>query len=157
MAIRKRTRILVDPAVQWSIAGRIVSHWALFLVCLVTLNIMMRLLVSAGDLPFSQALLLAARSQLPILAIMFFLMPIFLRDTLKLSNRFAGPMFRLRTALSKLANGESVSAIHFRSGDFWQEAAVDFNTLVEKHESALRKNAEQEAELEVLRREEAVV
>ena len=41
--------------------------------------------------------------------------------------------------MRELANGEDVKPIRFRSGDFWQDLAKDFNTVarragsVEKH------------------------
>ena len=153
----KRSRILVDPAVQWAIARRIICHWALFLTCLVSISLMVRLMFSAGDMPFYEAFLTAARGQLPILVVMFFLMPVFLRDTLKMSNRFAGPMYRLRTALAKMAQGESVHTINFRSGDFWQEAAADFNTVASKYELAVKRCEELENELAEMREHHASV
>lgn len=128
----KRSRLLVDPSVQWSIAGRILMHWGFFLLCLVSIGAMVRILVAVGNQPFSEAWRSAAFSQIPTLGVMFVLMPIFLRDTLKLSNRFAGPMFRLRTALKSLSGDEQTKPIKFRGGDFWQEAAEDFNEIVAK-------------------------
>ena len=153
----KRSKILVDPPVQWAIARRIVCHWALFLACLVTISVMVRLMFTAGDHPFGEALSLAIRSQVPILVVMLLLMPVFLRDTLKMSNRFAGPMYRLRTALSKISEGETVSAINFRTGDFWQEVAADFNTVAAKYEASLRRNEALEAELAELRQQHVSV
>lgn len=147
----KRSRILVDPPVQWAIARRIICHWALFLGCLISISLMVRLMFSAGDKPFAESLLAAARGQVPILVVMFFLMPVFVRDTLKMSNRFAGPMYRLRTALSKMSRGETVSTINFRTGDFWQEAAADFNTLASKYELAVKRCEELESELAEMR------
>lgn len=136
----KRSRLLVDPTVQWSIAGRILIHWVFFLVCLVSLGTMVRVLVAVGNQPFSEAWRGAAISQIPALGVMFVLMPIFLRDTLKLSNRFAGPMFRLRTALKSLSDEGSTKPIKFRDGDFWQEAAEDFNEILGKIESLQAEN-----------------
>ena len=51
----QRSRILVDPKVQWSIAGRILCHWALFAVCLVSISAMVRIMSAAGDQPFADA------------------------------------------------------------------------------------------------------
>ena len=49
---------------------------------------------------------------------MLMLLPVFLRDTLKLSNRFAGPMYRLRTGLKGLTESQPIAPIQFRTGDF---------------------------------------
>ena len=136
----QRTRILVDPKVQWSIAGRILSHWALLLVCLVSISAMVRIMVAAGDQPFAEAWRSAVMAQVPLLVVMLLLLPVFLRDTLKLSNRFAGPMYRLRTALRSLAEQEPTRPIKFRTGDFWLEAATDFNTVLEELESLKKEN-----------------
>ena len=150
----KRSRILVDPQVQWSIAARIVAHWGLLLLCLITLGSMVRILASVGDKSLSEALIDAARSQTPVLAVMLFLIPVFVRDTLKLSNRLAGPLFRLRTAFTSMAQGDSVAHKKFRDGYFWKEAAVDFNTVLSQYEDLKARNAELEAELSELREEE---
>ena len=64
-----------------------------------------------------------------MVGVMLLLLPVFLRDTLKLSNRFAGPMYRLRIALQSLAAKQSASPIKFRAGDFWQEATTDFSRI----------------------------
>ena len=128
----ERERILVDPKVQWSIAGRVLMHWALFVVCITSISVMVRILSSVGEQPFSAAVQSALRSQIPIFGVMLMLLPVFLRDTLKLSNRFAGPMYRLRTALRSLNENGTTAHIKFRTGDFWQEAAADFNAALEQ-------------------------
>ena len=142
-----RTRILVDPPVQWAIARRIMLHWSLLLVCLLSISIMVRLMVSAGEMPFTESLIAAVKAQGPVFFVMFVLMPVFIRDTLKLSNRFAGPMFRLRTVLSEIAGGGEGQNIKFRTGDFWQEAAGDFNQVLEQLNDLKARNAELESKL----------
>jgi hypothetical protein len=147
MAQSQRSRILVDPQVQWSIAGRILCHWGLFLVCLVSISAMVRIMGSAGQQPFADTWRTAAIAQVPILGVMLLLLPVFLRDTLKMSNRFAGPMFRLRTALRSMAENKTVTSINFRSGDFWQEAATDFNTVLDRLEALREENESLKAQL----------
>jgi hypothetical protein len=153
----KRTRILVDPAVQWSIARRILLHWTMLLVCLVSISVMVRLLMSASEQPFGEALAAALSAQVPLMFVMLILMPVFLRDTLKLSNRFAGPMYRLRTVLSQMSEGGEGYPIKFRMGDFWQSTAGDFNVVLDQITELKTRNAELEAEVEQLRRQNAAV
>ena len=136
----KRTRLLIDPAVQWAMVRRVLVHWGLFLICLVSLGALVRILLEVGNEPFSEVWRSAVVSQLPVIGIMFVMMPLFLRDTMKLSNRFAGPMFRLRTSLKCLANGQPQSPIKFRNGDFWQETANDFNQVLGQLESLQAEN-----------------
>ncbi len=152
-----RSRILVDPAVQWSIAGRIIGHWAMLLLCLVTINMMVGLLTAAGQTSFVEGLKTAAMSQTRTLVVMFLLVPLFLRDTLKLSNRFAGPMYRLRVALKSMSGGEIPAPIKFRTGDFWLEAADDFNIVLAKYQKLEEENAALKTELEELREEQVAV
>ncbi len=127
-----RTRLLVDPKVQWSIAGRVFLHWLLFFICITAISSMVRMFSAVGEQPFAEAVRSALIAQIPIVGVMLMLLPVFLRDTLKLSNRFAGPMYRLRTALQGLKEARAVEPIKFRTGDFWQEAAADFNFLLQE-------------------------
>ncbi|MDG2219817.1 MAG: hypothetical protein P8L85_00440 [Rubripirellula sp.] len=136
----KRTRLLIDPAVQWAMVRRVLIHWGLFLVCLVSLGALVRVLLEVGNEPFSSVWRSAILSQIPVIGVMLVMMPLFLRDTMKLSNRFAGPMFRLRTSLRGLATGHPRSPIKFREEDFWQEAASDFNQVLEQVERLQAEN-----------------
>jgi len=149
-----RSRILVDPAVQWSIAGRIVGHWMLLISCLIIINVMVGVLTAVGQTSFGRALTNAAMAEMRTLAVLLLLMPIFLRDTLKLSNRFAGPMYRLRTALKSMSSGGVPKPIKFRQGDFWLEAADDFNTVIADYESLKRENQQLKTQIESLRCDE---
>ena len=60
------------------------------------------------------------------------LVPAFIYDLLKVSNRFAGPVFRLRREMRRLADGESEYALSFREDDNWSELADVFNELREE-------------------------
>jgi nitrogen fixation/metabolism regulation signal transduction histidine kinase len=64
--------------------------------------------------------------------VLFFMLPAFIVDTIKLSHRFAGPIFRLRGVFRSLASGEKYQPLRFREMDFWQELADDFNRMVER-------------------------
>lgn len=149
----QRSRYLIDPKVQWSIASMITYHWAVFLLCLVTISAMVQVVVAAGQHPFVTSLTSAFRSHVPILGMMILMLPIFLRDMLKLTNRFAGPMFRLRLSLSSLARRRPTSKIRFRSQDFWQEVADDFNAIMNRIEELESEVATLRGEKECLHEE----
>ncbi|QEG42858.1 hypothetical protein [Roseimaritima ulvae] len=57
------------------------------------------------------------------------LMPIVAHDVLRMSNRFAGPVFRLRSEMQVLAAGEDGREIKFRDEDQWTELAPLYNQL----------------------------
>ncbi|MEM9644182.1 MAG: hypothetical protein AAF989_04235 [Planctomycetota bacterium] len=136
----KRTRFLIDPKVQWSLAIRVLGHWAMLILCLVMVNSVISLLMMAGQRPLTGALGEALRQQTPLIAVLVVLVPVFVRDTLKMSNRFAGPMYRLRTELAKVNQGVPASPIKLRDRDFWQPVADDFNGVLAKMETLQSEN-----------------
>ncbi|WP_145171420.1 hypothetical protein [Rubripirellula lacrimiformis] len=135
-----RSKILVDPKVQWTIVGRLVAHWCMFLVCLIAICTMVRVMFTGGDVSMGTTVVESLKTQMPMAIVMLMLLPVFMRDSMKLSNRFAGPMFRLRTALRSVAQDQPTGPINFRAGDFWQEAAVDFNVMLQKLEDLKTEN-----------------
>ena len=59
------------------------------------------------------------------------LLPMFVYDSFQLSNRFVGPVTRLRRVLRELAEGKPFSPVKFRKGEYWQEMADELNRAVE--------------------------
>ena len=60
------------------------------------------------------------------------LIPMVVYDLLKLTNRFAGPFFRLQREMGRLVNHESESPLGFRDGDYWVDVTDDFNAIREE-------------------------
>ena len=50
------------------------------------------------------------------------------------SNRLLGPLRRLRETVTRLANGEQVGELNFRSGDFLKDVADDVNQVARRLE-----------------------
>jgi hypothetical protein len=63
----------------------------------------------------------------PALSASLIVLPVVMMDVLRMSNRFAGPVFRLRGALREIAEGRPVQPLNFRDDDFWGELGVEFN------------------------------
>ena len=61
---------------------------------------------------------------------MVFLLPVFVMDTIKLSHRFAGPIFSLRREMREVADGKPPQKLQFRQGDFWHDLADDYNAMI---------------------------
>jgi len=59
-------------------------------------------------------------------------LPFLLLDLVRVSHRFAGPVYRLRSSLRDLADGKTVAPITFRDNDFWYEVATEFNRVLER-------------------------
>ena len=139
-----RRQYFVDPKVQGALVGRAVLYWA---VCVITITLMLlcyRILTGPARMfytHFSDMWFYYG----PAMVASFLLLPLVIIDIIRLSNRFAGPMVRLRRSMRALGRGEHVEPIHFREGDFWQEFADEFNTLVARFQG---KNAPPEPERE---------
>ena len=68
----------------------------------------------------------------PFLLVLVFMLPVFIVDTIKLSHRFAGPIYRLRQTIRSMARGGAYTPVKFRDFDFWQGLAEDFNQMIER-------------------------
>ena len=143
-----RKRLWVDPKVQGTLILRVVLYWV---VCLVTLTLMLLCwrIVTGPARPFYTHFDDMWFHYGPALVASLLLLPLMILDMLRVSNRFAGPLFRLRRSMRALARGEDVRPISFREGDFWVEVAHEFNALLAQFQhqganAAERDEAEQE-------------
>jgi hypothetical protein len=126
----RRGRTLVDTEVQGSLLRKISLHWGLFLFgnCL-ALVIWIRLL-EQPDADWGETFSAFAERFMPFLIITIAMLPAFVADTLRLTHRFAGPILRLRSALTDAAAGREVQPLQFRQNDFWREIAENFNNVM---------------------------
>jgi hypothetical protein len=117
---------LVDREVQAALMMRTAWYW---LFCLLSISLMLicwdayhgpsrRFIDLASELYFRYG---------PALAASLILLPIVMLDVMRLSNRFVGPVARLRGGLRELADGRPAQPLNFRDDDFWRELATDFN------------------------------
>lgn len=133
----KRRRTLVDPEVQGGVLRKIAIHWVLFFICNALAMMIWIRLFEQPDAGWGQTLSDTLLRFLPFFIITMALIPAFVWDTLKLTNRFAGPILRLRSALADASAGRAVSPLHFRNNDFWQEIAENFNSVMRRHDVTL--------------------
>lgn len=136
---RKRKQKYVDTHVQGALLRRILIHWVVFfVVAVMTLAAMVALV---GD----PALTMVGRIQSQIGQfmlmglVMLALLPVFMLDTTRFSNRFVGPIGRLRRHLRELGTDQNTDPCSFRDSDFWAGMADEFNTVAD-----LVKNQQQE-------------
>jgi hypothetical protein len=133
----KRRRALVDPEVQGGVLRKIAIHWVLFFICNALAMMIWIRLFEQPDADWGQTIGDTLLRFLPFFIITMALIPAFVWDTLKLTNRFAGPILRLRSALADASAGRAVSPLHFRTNDFWQEIAENFNSVMRRHDVTL--------------------
>ncbi|MEZ6087532.1 MAG: hypothetical protein R3C05_05795 [Pirellulaceae bacterium] len=131
----RRFTNLVDPETQLSLLKRITLHWLSFIFAnSVALMIWMVLFELEPGSSWTEALGMFVQHYTPFMIISAAMLPIFLRDTMKLSNKFAGPIQRLRRAMETFADGAHVRPIGFRKGDFMHGIATDFNQVLARHQ-----------------------
>lgn len=127
----QRKKLFCDARVQGGLLLRTFFYWCF---CLLTITLMLlcwRILTGPArmfymhfdDMWFHFG---------PALIASFLLLPLVLVDVLRHSNRFVGPMVRMRRLMRAVAEGKPVSPVFFRDGDFWQEFAADFNALARR-------------------------
>ncbi|TWU62927.1 MULTISPECIES: hypothetical protein [Crateriforma] len=128
----RRKKTIVDSEVQGGILRKIALHWvALFFCNTLALMIWLRLF-EQPEAGWSEAFQECWTRFLPFFIVTMTLIPAFIWDTLKLTNRFAGPISRLRQALRDAGEGRPVGPLKFRTSDYWAEMADDFNRLIRR-------------------------
>jgi methyl-accepting chemotaxis protein len=131
MGLPPRKKHFIDSNVQGALARRIIFHWLVFMLVAAAVAFVVQVLADPfrglkshlQDLWWSQG---------PFLLVMVFLMPVFVMDAVKLSHRFAGPIFSLRRAIRRVAAGEAPRKLKFRERDFWRDLAEDYNAMLSK-------------------------
>lgn len=131
MSIPERKITYVDPQVQGALVRRLVLHWVSFFVTASIVSFVLQVL-SDPLLPLSVHVSNLWWTQGPFLVVMIFLLPMFVLDTIKLSHRFAGPIYRLRQTIRSIADGNPAPRLKFRDFDFWQGLAEDFNRMTDR-------------------------
>ncbi len=129
MTTRKRTQLFVDRKVQGELMQRTIMYW---LFCLLALSLMVlcwRILTQPVQLS-SEHFREMWQFYGPAVIASLLLLPIVVVDIIRMSNRFAGPLHRLRREMSRLANGEHAEPIYFRENDYWADFADDYNKIL---------------------------
>lgn len=136
-----RRRKFVDRPIQGALVLRVMLYWVVGMLVQALLVAFLAIVTSTNDDVHVRAgefwwhLKLVAFSSLCIL-------PLLMMDMIRLSHRWVGPIYRLRTALQALARGEQQPPLKFRDGDFWQELAADFNAAAARVNGALSADEE---------------
>ena len=130
MSSADRKKKFVDPRVQGALVRRLVMHWFSFLVVAGTVTFCLQVLSNPLQ-PVGHHFQQLWWTHGPFLVVMVFLLPVFVLDTIKVSHRFAGPIYRLRQTIRSIAEGNPPPRLKFRDFDFWQGLAQDFNLMVD--------------------------
>ena len=127
----KRKQNFVDKGVQGGLIRRIFFHWLVFFFVTALAVLSINTLLGDPSLSFSERLS-NELSEFVYLGIVFIaIFPAFMLDTIRFSNRFVGPIVRLRRHLCELGQNGETHDIKFRGNDFWQNVAGEFNVINE--------------------------
>ncbi len=98
---RSRQRYFVDPQVQGALILRVILYW---IVCVATITLMLLgwRIVSGPARLFQNHFDAMWFLYGPALIASFVLLPLVVFDIVRLSNRFVGPLVRLRRAMPRL-------------------------------------------------------
>jgi hypothetical protein len=140
-----RKQFFVDPRVQGGLVWRLILYWMLCLAATTTILLCWRMITGPArvfythfdDMWFHYG---------PALIVSLLLLPLVIVDVIRYSNRFAGPMLRLRRSMRDLARGEHVEPLHFRNGDFWHDFAEEFNAVAARVEQTTVRRDQSEPE-----------
>jgi len=135
MRQKKRQIYYVDPSVQGALMLRFVGYWVLFLavmfIMLTSIPVMLAVWFEFNERPTVPRILADTWSIFwPAMLATLLTLPAVLWDLTKMTNRFVGPVYRLRRSMRALVDGKEVDPVHFREGDFWYDFAEDFNRVV---------------------------
>jgi hypothetical protein len=124
----KRKQLFVDPKVQGALVLRLLGYWLVTMITAVSMIVCWRIVTGPPRFFFTHfADMLFYYG--PAIVASFLLLPLMVVDCVRMSNRFVGPLYRLRRCMRDLGKGLPVPPIHFRDGDFWLELADEFNLL----------------------------
>ena len=136
-----RRQWYVDSNVQRDLILRFVYYWAASMLFL-TLPIALVSCVLNPTLSFLTHATNVFLIHWPVLITLSMMVPFLVNDITKFSNRFAGPVFRLRRELERFAQTGEMAEIQFREGDFWPDLAEGINHLSARVKELERQLAE---------------
>ena len=125
---RLRRHFFVDPSIQGALILRIVVYWTTSMVAMAAMILCWRIETGTPATLWSRLGETAFYCG-PIVIVSLLLLPLVVVDMIRFSNRFVGPLLRLRRSMRQLARGQRVEPIEFRRKDLWRELAADFNAI----------------------------
>lgn len=134
MSDERRTQVFCDREIQGSLMWRAIYYWCFGLFATGFFVFLWSAAVTMTEMSSIGICNELARLFGPAVVGSLVMLPIVVYDVFQQSNAFAGPVYRLRVALRKLAEGEPVTPIRLRDGDMLTDVVEDFNTVLRRIE-----------------------
>ena len=131
MKKHKRSKLFVDPKLQIAVICRVTLYW-LVSVAVLALLAAVQVVLSSNAVGYEVLVGRVLTAFGPALIASVIVLPLLLFDSVRFSNKFAGPMFRLRTEMQNLAETGQGTPLKFREGDFWYDLANSYNAIAER-------------------------
>ena len=147
MSRSQRKQHYIDTHVQGALLRRICAHWLVFFFVSAFAIILLQTLLGDPSKTLMERLRFETGEFMFMGIVMLAVFPAFLLDTIRFSNRFVGPIARVRRYLRQLRDGET-SHCSFRNHDFWSELATEFNAVADLVESQKQEIAKLRSQLE---------
>ena len=130
MSKRKRKLLYVGERIQVVLAARAATHWLLCLT-VVFVSIFLGHLLTEPEFGLAGNWAKTWVQMGPPLVVSVCFLPWVVIDNLRLSNRFSGPIKRMRKELESLRDGEELQTISLRKQDFFKDLAQVINAIVD--------------------------
>ena len=131
MSRKNRKQNWCDSSVQGALLRRVFCHWLIFFVVASLSVVMLQTLLGDPAVPLKERLMNEAGEFVFMAIVLLSLFPAFMLDTIRFSNRFVGPVGRLRKYLRHLGQEQNTEELSFRGNDFWSEMADEYNVVAE--------------------------
>lgn len=148
MSLFRRKRVTIDYKIQGALCLRICCYWLACMASAILLFAARPLL--EGTLSPHEFINSFWAEYFRPMAASFLLLPMVLLDSLIFSNRIAGPLYRFRLELAKLAAGKPARHIILRPGDYATDMADSINKLIEAQDESTAIEVEHEMEQETV-------
>lgn len=132
---KRSSRLYVDKKVQGALAHRVIFHFIMFIFVGAMVGLFLQFL-SDPFKPIGTHLSTFWSQSGPYVIAMLCMLPVFIKDTVALTHRMAGPIVRLRGHIRAITDGDEVGPLKFRDGDFFNDVPDLFNEMV----SALKRS-----------------
>jgi hypothetical protein len=139
MAKCRRSQIFIDREVQGALMMRVGFYW-LFCLLSIVLMVLCWNVVTGPRARFVDLFLEIYQRHAPALVATLILLPLVMIDVVRMSNRFVGPIVRLRSGMRELTETGRARPIAFRDHDYWHDLAADFNRVAQRVEQDKKDN-----------------
>lgn len=148
MEKQSRKNLIIDRKIQFMVAKRVVIYWASsFMFVALTLTFW-KTFVSDGGL-FLNNFIGSFVDYGPVFLVMLFFLPFAVFDSIRLTHRLVGPIYRLRSDLESFKNNNNVRT-KIRETDFFQELPIAINEVLNQIQTLQSNETEEPVDQEVL-------